>query len=193
MRVLLIGAGGALGGAVGAALRAAGHDVSGASRSSSPPLDLADPGSLAAGLRAVGAVDAVVNAGPGTPLRPLGELVPTQLVDDVTAKLFGQVELLRWSACSASVVVLTGGARPDLAGGLGGSLVNAALEAAVVAARRELPRGARAHLVAPGWIAETLPVDLGVHEPDAVPVAAVADRYRWLLEDPAAPAVVRVP
>ncbi|MGW1340934.1 hypothetical protein ACWCOV_07750 [Kribbella sp. NPDC002412] len=92
---------------------------------------------------------------------------------------------------SGGVVLLTGGAAPELEGGSGGTAVNAALAAFVTAARRELPSGVRAHVVAPGWVTESIPAGWDI--PHSTPAAEVAAAYRYALTDPEAPAVVTVP
>jgi len=88
------------------------------------------------------------------------------------------------------VVLLTGGAAPDLDGGSGGTAVNAALAAFVTAARRELPDGIRAHVIAPGWVTESIPPDWDI--PHSIPAAEVAATYRHALISPDAPAVLAV-
>lgn len=189
MKIVVIGAGGVLGAALVKLLSAERHQVVGDSRTSG--VDLAVPAALAPALSALAPFDALVCVGPGTPLRPFAELTAAQLADDVTGKLFGQVEALRAAVGllpDGGVVVLTGGARPELVGGVGGSTVNAALEAFVEAARRELPAGVRAHVVAPGWVAESVPPGMDV--PASIPAATVAMTYLRALTDPAAPAVL---
>ncbi|MFG1818461.1 hypothetical protein ACGFIF_32175 [Kribbella sp. NPDC049174] len=158
MRVVSVGAG-TLGTAVSEVLKADGHEVVGVSRSSEPGVDLSKPESLKGALGTLMPFDALICLGPGTPLRPLDELSPAQLQADFAGKLFGQIEALRVAArlMTNGVVVLTGGAAPDLDGGSGGTAVNAALAAFITAARRELP--VRAHVVAPGWVSESIPPD----------------------------------
>jgi NAD(P)-dependent dehydrogenase (short-subunit alcohol dehydrogenase family) len=193
MRIVVVGARGTLGSALSSLLEAEGHEVVGVSRSSSPAVDLADPAGLGVALGALAPFDALVCVGPGTPLRPFAELTAAQLAADFAGKLLGQIEALRVGATLLSgggVVVLTGGAEPELPGGVGGCTVNPALERFVVAARRELPAGVRAHVVAPGWITETVPAGLEV--PSSVPLAEVAAAYLRVLTDPVAPAVTRV-
>lgn len=192
MRIVIIGAGGTLGSALAALLDGDGHQVVAASRASG--VDLAHPEDLAAALGALAPFDALVCVGPGTPLRTFAELTPTQLATDIAGKLLGQIEALRTAVellPAGGVVVLTGGARPEMVGGIGGSTVNAALEEFVEAARRELPAGVRAHVLAPGWVTESVPA--GMIVPTSVPVGEVAAAYRRVLLDSTAPAVVRVP
>ncbi|MFG1627944.1 NAD-dependent epimerase/dehydratase family protein [Kribbella sp. NPDC049227] len=193
MRIVVVGAAGTLGSALVALLKTEGHEVAGVSRSSEPPVDLSRPESLEDALAALAPFDALVCLGPGTPLRPLGELTPAQLQTDFAGKLFGQIEALRVAATvmTNGVVVLTGGAAPELDGGSGGTTVNAALAAFITAARRELPEGIRAHVVSPGWVTESIPPDWDV--PNSTPAAVVAAAYLHTLTNPSAPAVITVP
>jgi NADP-dependent 3-hydroxy acid dehydrogenase YdfG len=89
------------------------------------------------------------------------------------------------------VVVLTGGAAPELDGGSGGTAVNAALAAFITAARRELLKSIRAHVVSPGWVTESIPPNWDI--PTSTPAAAVAAAYLHTLTTPDAPAVITVP
>jgi NAD(P)-dependent dehydrogenase (short-subunit alcohol dehydrogenase family) len=193
MRVVVVGAGGTLGSAVSEVLAADGHEVVGVSRSSEPGVDLSKPESLEVALGTLVLFDALICLGPGTPLRPLAELTPAQLQADFAGKLFGQLEALRVAArlMTKGVVLLTGGAAPNLDGGSGGTAVNAALAAFVTAAQRELPNGIRAHLIAPGWVTESIPPDWNI--PHSIPAAEVAAAYRHALSTPDAPAVLPVP
>ncbi|MFI7060321.1 hypothetical protein ACIBL3_05005 [Kribbella sp. NPDC050124] len=87
--------------------------------------------------------EALICLGPGTPLRALGELTPAQVQADFAGKLFGQIEALRVAAglMTRGVVLLTGGAAPNLEGGSGGTAVNAALAAFVTARGGSCPTG----------------------------------------------------
>jgi len=193
MRIVIVGAAGTLGSAVSEVLTADGHEVVGVSRSSEPAMNLSKPDSLEVALGTLAPFDALICLGPGTPLRPLAELTPAQVQADFAGKLFGQIEALRVAAklMVNGVVLLTGGAAPDLDGGSGGTAVNAALAAFVTAAQRELPDGIRAHVVAPGWVTESVPPDWDV--PHSVPAAEVASTYRHALTTSAVPAVLTVP
>jgi hypothetical protein len=72
-----------------------------------------------------------------------------------------------------------------------GTAVNAALAAFVSVAQRELPDGVRAHVVAPGWVTESIPPDWDI--PNSIPAAEVAATYRHALATPDASAVLTVP
>lgn len=156
-------------------------------------MDLSRPDALEIALGNLAPFDALICLGPGTPLRALDELTPAQLQEDFAGKLFGQIEALRVARglMREGVVLLTGGAAPEIDGGSGGTAVNASLAAFVTAARRELPEGIRAHVVAPGWVTESIPPGWDI--PHSTPAAKVAAAYRHALTTPDAPAVITIP
>jgi NAD(P)-dependent dehydrogenase (short-subunit alcohol dehydrogenase family) len=182
MKIIVLGATGLVGRAVAAALGAR-LEVVPVSRGSAVRADLADPGSLDA-LFARPA-DAVVCCAANVPLRPLAALSEAQVLDDLRAKLLGQVALARRAAAhlpDGGSITLTGGTFGEPIPGSGlGALVNAGLEGFVRSAAAELPRGLRINAVSPGWISETLEA-MGEDGGRGTPVAVVADAYRALVE-----------
>jgi len=177
MKTLVIGATGTIGTEVAAQLEAAGHDVLRASRRGSPRVDLADPDSIAALFAAVGELDAVVCCAASAALTPL---LDDGFIASLTAKLFGQVEVVRRAlphVRDGGAIVLTSGQIPDATpGSAGGALVNAGLDAFVAAAAVELPRGIRLRAISPGWVRETLAA-LGMDPSDGAPAADIARLY----------------
>jgi hypothetical protein len=126
--------------------------------------------------------DAVVCCAANVPLRPLTELTDVQVLDDLRAKLLGQVALARRAARRLSAdgsITLTGGTFTEPI--RGSALVNAGLEGFVRSAAAELPRGPRINVVSPGWISETLEA-MGEDGRGGTPVAVVAEAYRGLVE-----------
>ena len=182
VKILLLGATGLVGRAVAAALEPR-HEVLPVSRTSPVGADLTDPASLDT-LFDAGA-DAVVCCAANVPLRPLTELTDAQVLDDLRAKLLGQVALARRAARRLSAegsITLTGGTFTEPIPGSGlGALVNAGLEGFVRSAAAELPRGPRINVVSPGWISETLEA-MGEDGRGGTPVAVVAEAYRGLVE-----------
>ncbi|WIX88858.1 short chain dehydrogenase [Amycolatopsis sp. DG1A-15b] len=182
MKIILLGATGLVGRAVAAALEPR-HEVVPVSRTSPVGADLADPASLDT-VFDTGA-DAVVCCAANVPLRPLAELTDAQVLDDLRAKLLGQVALARRAARrlpAGGSITLTGGTFTEPIPGSGlGALVNAGLEGFVRSAAAELPRGPRINVVSPGWISETLEA-MGEDGSGGTPVAVVAEAYRALVE-----------
>ncbi|SFW90781.1 Enoyl-(Acyl carrier protein) reductase [Amycolatopsis australiensis] len=176
----MLGATGLVGRAVAAALEPR-HDLVRVSRTSPVRADLADPASLDALFET--AADAVVCCAANVPLRPLAELTDAQVLDDLRAKLLGQVALVRRAAArlnDGGSITLTGGTFTEPVPGSGlGALVNAGLEGFVRSAAAELPRGLRINAVSPGWISETL---AAMGRTGGTPVAVVAEAYRALVE-----------
>ena len=154
MRILVIGATGNIGAVAAATLEARGHEVLRASRSTTPSVDIADPGSVGALFEAVGIVDAVVVASGAVPFKPLEELAREDYQAGLTSKTLGQVEVVRQALehlpDGGSITLTTGVlAREPIATGAAAALVNGALESFVVTAAAEAPRGLRINAVSP--------------------------------------------
>jgi NAD(P)-dependent dehydrogenase (short-subunit alcohol dehydrogenase family) len=183
-KVLLIGANGTLGRAVHTALRARGHDVISASRSNADvTVDITDPDSIAGLYRQVGQVDAVASAAGSVPWKPLADLAVGDVRDGFEGKVLSQVELVRQGrpiiADGGSYTLITGIlARDPIPTGTVASLANGAIEAFVMAAAIELPRGQRINAVSPTVFEESLDV-FGDYFPgfDAIPVSRAAAAY----------------
>ena len=147
MRVVVIGATGVVGRAVVEALRPR-HDVVAASRNGEHRVDVTDPASVSALLASTGDVDAVVCCAASAPLTALED---ESFIANLSAKLIGQVELVRRAIPrlrDGGSVTLTSGRIPEATpGSAGGALVNAGLEAFVEAAAVELTRGLRVNAV----------------------------------------------
>lgn len=166
LRIVLVGASGALGRAVEAEL-AQRHEVIGAGRNSGAlRLDLTDPDSIRQALAQAGELDAVVSAAGRVSYAPLadfkaaayGESLHTLGIED---KLLGQVNLaLAARDClrdGGSITLTTGiTGTPPIVQGASASMVNGAVEGFVRSAAIELPRGLRINVVSPGVLLETM-------------------------------------
>lgn len=158
MRILLIGASGHVGSAAAAALRPR-HDLIEVSRSSEPSVDIADEASIAALLDATGTVDAIVVTAGSVPFRPVAQLTRDDYLAAFTGKVLSQLDVVRLGLPHLSdggSITLTSGilARDVIATGAAASMANGALEAYVMAAAPELPRGIRLNAVSPSVLAE---------------------------------------
>ncbi|GGU95035.1 short chain dehydrogenase [Actinomadura cremea] len=182
MKVIIIGATGVLGSAVGALLERE-HEVVRASRRGPVVVDMDDPATFDALFKAVPDADAVVCCAAGAPLTPLDADVDASSV--VQAKLLGQVHLVRQAIRhlrdGGSVTLTSGAFDHPIPGASLGALVNAGIEAFVETAAIEMPRGLRVNAVSPGWVSETLDA-LGMDGADGTPAADVARAYAEAVE-----------
>jgi NAD(P)-dependent dehydrogenase (short-subunit alcohol dehydrogenase family) len=151
VKILLVGASGAVGNGVRTALEARGHEVIAAHRSSSEyPVDISDPDSIRT---------LVCTAG-STPFGAWDELDRTAWMQGLSSKLLGQVELVRQGTRvvrdGGSFTLITGilGREPIRSGSVAAA-VNGALEAWVVASAGELWGRYRINAVSPTVLSES--------------------------------------
>jgi NAD(P)-dependent dehydrogenase (short-subunit alcohol dehydrogenase family) len=193
LRILVIGAGGVLGRAIAAEL-APRHDIiSSGSKSGDIRIDIADPDSIAAGLKTAGALDAVVCAAGAVNFAPLVAIRPARIEHSpyglgLANKLMGQVNLaLAARDClndGGSITLIAGvTSQAPIAAGSSASMVNGALEAFAMAAAIEMPRGIRINVVSPTVFEESM-ADYGpfFRGFDPVPVARAARAFSRSVE-----------
>ena len=186
MRVLLVGATGTIGRAIGAALGEPHELITAARGRADEQVDLGDPDSIRAMYARVGQVDAVVSAAGQAAFKPLAELDDSDFTLSLGNKLMGQVNLVRYgldSVADGGSFTLTSGIlaqRPE-PGTAAISLVNAGLEGFVRAAALEVPRGIRINVVSPPWVTETLRA-LGRPLDGGLPADIVARAYLHSIE-----------
>jgi len=160
MKVLIVGASGIIGRAVAAELGQR-HEVIAAGRSSgNVRIDITDPASIRAAFESVGRVDAVVSAAGHVKFAPFAEMRGEDYEIGNRDKLMGQVNLVligRESLADGGSFTLTTGVLDSdpIRGGSSASLVNGAINAFVMAAAIEMPRGLRINAVSPGLIRES--------------------------------------
>jgi NAD(P)-dependent dehydrogenase (short-subunit alcohol dehydrogenase family) len=193
LRILVVGASGMLGRAIVAEL-APRHDiVTAGSKSGELRIDIADPASILAGLKAAGPLDAVICAAGAVNFPPLASVTPASLAQSAYGlglinKLMGQVNL----ALAARDMLRDGGSITLIAGvladtpivaGSSASMVNGALESFTRAAAIELPRGIRINVVSPTVFEESM-ADYGpfFRGFDPVPVARAARAFSRSVE-----------
>ena len=181
MRILIVGGGGTIGGAVAAAL-AGRHEVLLAGRTRGAlRVDIADPDSVRALYAGAGPLDAVACCAGAARYGTFLRLTDADFELGWRSKLLGQINLVRYGCervRDGGSFTLTGGtlAHEPAPGGVALSTVNAALEAFAQAAALELPRGLRVNVVSPPWVAETL-ASLGRDPAAGLPAAVVARAY----------------
>jgi NAD(P)-dependent dehydrogenase (short-subunit alcohol dehydrogenase family) len=165
-RILVIGASGVLGRAVMTELGQRHEVISAGSKTGDVRLDITDPESILAGMKAAGPLDGVVCAAGHVNFVPLGAITVGTVATSsygrgLADKLMGQVnvtlaarDLLR----DGGSITLIGGVLADepIVAGSSASMVNGALEAFTRAAAIELPRGLRINLVSPTVFVESM-------------------------------------
>jgi NAD(P)-dependent dehydrogenase (short-subunit alcohol dehydrogenase family) len=161
MKILLVGASGTIGRAVAEQLGAR-HDLVTAGRTSGDVrLDLCDPASVRVAFAKHRRVDAVVSCAGHVKFAPFAEMTAADYEIGLRDKLMGQVGLVlagRDAVADGGSFTLTTGvlAHDPVRQGTSASMVNGALEAFVMAAAIELPRGQRINAVSPGVIEEAM-------------------------------------
>ena len=199
MKVLVVGATGAVGSAVAQALAERGHEVVRAGRTRGDlQVDITSDASVEALYAAVGRVDAIVSAAGGLFFGPLSEMRPADFNIGLQDKLLGQVRLALLGqhvlADGGSITLTTGiVAEEPIRQGANATAVNSGVEGFVRAAAIELPRGLRINAVSPTVLTESLP-DYGPFFPGFEPVSAArsAQAYVRSVEGPQTGRVYRV-
>ncbi len=161
MKILVIGATGTIGGAVTNLLGSRHEGISANRTGADFKVDIVQPDSLRALFKAVGPVDAIVNAAGTARFAPLDKLSDDDFDFSLGNKLMGQVNVIRYGLPSVrdggSITVTSGVlAWHPMPGSAAISVVNAGLEAFVGAAALEAPRRIRVNVVSPPWVSETL-------------------------------------
>jgi len=162
MKILLIGATGAIGQAVVKNLGER-HEVLSAGRShGSYRVNLSEPASVVTLLEQTGNVDAIVCAAGNLHFGSLTDMTVEQFSLGLYDKFLGQVQLVlagqRYINDGGSFTLTTGilGIEP-IRFGANATAVNAGLEGFVKAAAIELPRGIRINAVSPALLTESVP------------------------------------
>jgi NAD(P)-dependent dehydrogenase (short-subunit alcohol dehydrogenase family) len=188
MRILLIGASGTIGRAVAAELGVRHDVIAGGRTSGDVQLDIENEASIRKAFADVGELDAVVSTTGSVKFAPFAEMGPEDYAMGLKNKLMGQVNLVligRGNLRDGGSFTLTTGVldRDPIVQGTSASMVNGAVNAFVLAASIEMPRGQRINAVSPGVIEEAMPA-YGPYfrgfEP--VPVARAALAYAKSVE-----------
>ncbi len=198
MKVLVIGASGAVGSAVVAEL-AERHEVVSAGREHGDyRVDITRDDSVEAMFKSTGPLDAIVLAAGGVFFGPIATMRPTDFNVGLQDKLLGQVRVALLGQHvlrdGGSITLTTGIIAQEPARQLAnGTAVNASLEGFVRAAAVELPRGLRINAVSPSMLTESKaafgPFFPGI---ESVPAARVALAYARSVEGPQTGRVFRI-
>ena len=192
-RILVVGASGTLGRAIVAELSPRHDIIAAGSKSGEIRIDIADPASIEAGLKAAGPLDAVACAAGVYNFHPLSAIKPAPLMQSsyglgLANKLMGQVNLALAARDhlndDGSITLITGNlADAPIASGSSASMVNRAVEGFVMTAAIEMPRGIRINAVNPGVFEESM-AEYGTFFRgfDPVPVARAARAFSRSIE-----------
>jgi NAD(P)-dependent dehydrogenase (short-subunit alcohol dehydrogenase family) len=154
MKIILIGAAGTLGSAVGKALNARHEIVRVGRKSGDFQADITAPASIEQLFSKIGDFDAVVSTAGDVHFGPLAEFTQDRFQIGLRSKLMGQVNLvtfgLKHIRNGGSFTLTTGQINEDpISVGASGAMVNGGLEAFARSAAIELPRGVRINVVSP--------------------------------------------
>ena len=161
MRVLVVGASGTIGRAIVAELEQR-HEVVTAGRSSGDvQTDITDSSAIRTMFGKAGPLDALVSAAGHVKFAPLEDMAAEGYEIGLMDKLMGQVNLVligrEYLSDGGSFTLTTGVLDSDpIRQGTSASMVNGAINAFVVAAAIEMPRGQRINVVSPGVIEEAM-------------------------------------
>jgi len=161
MRVLIVGASGTIGRAVVAELGER-HEIISAGRSSGDVrMDMTNSESIRSAFEKAGTIDALVSTTGKAKFAPFAKMEAADYEIGLKDKLWGQVNLVligrRYLSEGGSFTLTSGVLDSDpIREGTSASMVNGAINAFVMAAAVEMPRGMRINAVSPGAIAEAM-------------------------------------
>jgi NAD(P)-dependent dehydrogenase (short-subunit alcohol dehydrogenase family) len=159
MRILVVGAEGTVGRAAIGGLRA-GHEIIKAGRKSGDvTVDMMDAASVSAMYAKIGKVDAVVCTAGHSYFGPIDTMTPLQFLDGIKDKVMGMVNLVLLGhphVNDGGSFTLTSGilSRDPIRQGANAAACDGALDAFVISAAIEMPRGIRINAVSPGLLQE---------------------------------------
>lgn len=161
MKVIVIGATGAVGKAVVTELAQRHEVVTVGARGGQHQVDFADIESVRSLFAKVGKVDAVVVTAGSLHFAPLASFTPEQFYVGLNSKLMGQVNVAlvaQQYLNDGGSITLTSGivAEQPIRNGASASMVNSAIEGFVRGAAIELPRGLRINVVSPTVLQESM-------------------------------------
>ncbi len=162
MKIVVVGATGTIGKFVVAALQGRHEIVKVGNRGGDHQVDVADSNSIRALFKKIGRFDALVSTTGKVHFGDFAAMTEKEMQIGLQNKLMGQVNLVligRDHINDNGSFTLTSGLlnHDPIRYGAAASLVNGALDAFVVGASIEMPRGLRINVVSPGVLIESLP------------------------------------
>ena len=161
MKIVVIGATGAVGSAAVEELKGEADIISAGRSSGDVRVDITSPDSIRNMFEEVGEIDALVSATGAAHFAPVGELTPEQNRIAVDSKLLGQVNLvllgLPYIKDNGSITLTTGILMDDpVPQAASAAMANGGVRAFVKSAAIELPRGIRINTVSPNVLEKSL-------------------------------------
>ena len=186
MKTLVVGYNGLIGKQVTHLLKEKGYEVIGASRSTSPALDITNTSNIESFYANLGEVDAIICVAGDAAFSLLSKVSDNQIQLCIKSKLLGQVNLVRKGLNNlrpGGVFIITGGilAYSPIPQTSLIAMVNAGLEGFARAIALELTEGRRIVIVHPDWVAETA-AKIGMDPAPFPDAAKTAKAYLEALE-----------
>ncbi|HET7115626.1 MAG TPA: short chain dehydrogenase [Hanamia sp.] len=186
MKALVIGPNGTIGKQVVKLLKGKGHEIIGASRSTSPALDITSTSNIESFYANLGEVDAIICAAGDAAFTFLNKASDDQIQLGIRSKLLGQVNLVRKGLKNlrpGGIFIITGGilAYSPIPQTSLIAMVNSGLEGFARAVALELTEGRRIVIVHPDWVAETA-ASIGMDPMPFPDAAKTAEAYLEALE-----------
>ena len=162
MKVVLVGASGAIGSHVLKMLEENGHEAVRVGRNSGDfRADISDRESVRELYRKIGSFDAVANASGDVAFAPLEKLGPKEWSLSLGSKLLGQIHLVQEAVPfireRGSFTLVSGITGDDpIESGVAAATVSRAIEGFVLSSANELPKGLRINVVSPTLLTESV-------------------------------------
>jgi len=175
MKIIIVGATGTLGSKIADEL-AKRHDiVRVGSKSGDMQVDITKRDAIAAFYKKVGAFDALVSASGSGYFGPFDQMTEDDFYKGIKSKMMGQINLVMLGkdhVNDGGSFTLTSGIlhNDPVAGSVGLSFLNGALNSFVISAANELKRNIRLNVVSPGLV-EDSEESLGAYFPGHIPIS----------------------
>lgn len=174
MKIIVVGGTGTLGSKIADELSKQHEVIRAGSKSGDIRVDITSSASIQGMLKKINAFDALVSAAGTGHFGSFDDMKEEDFYTGIRSKMMGQINLVmigkEFISENGSFTLTSGILHNDpVAGGVGLSVVNGALNSFVIAAATELKRGIRLNVVSPGLVEDSAK-ELGGFFPGHVPV-----------------------
>lgn len=175
LKIIVVGGTGTLGSKISNELGKRHEVIRAGSKSGDMQVDITSSESIRAMFKKAGAFDALVSAAGSGHFGPFYSMTEEDFYTGIRSKMMGQINLVmigkEFVSDNGSFTLTSGILHNDpVAGGVGLSMVNGALNSFAMAAACELMRGIRLNVVSPGLVEDSAR-ELGSYFPGHTPVA----------------------